>query len=1470
MGETIPEDAKILSIKKLITKSCNYEEEFCKEWLQFRERLRKEEMEERERLRKEDMEERERVRKEEIEERRRREEMQYELERLKLQNNGLRDGVSDKNMPVRPKFKISDVMPCFDSKENDISLYLVTFERQAKRAQIPVEEWVVHLIGLMPRDIAELIAREPEEAANNFDYVKILLLERFKLSSEKFRQLFFNNLKTAETSWKEFAYKLRNYWNGWISGLGINTFEQLSDLMVTEQIKRKVPAEVRDHFLDEWSSFKDADILAKKLDDYANVRELFSRKAIREDQKEKFKYSENRWFPRQKENWNREDNSPNINEYSKEIENAFEQRALRKCYICRSTDHLKAECPKLRPTQRTKEMVGRVMTFERDELMKDFISEGLVNGYKMPILRDTGSSIDIISQDFVAPEMLTGETICVMTPFSQNPITLPLAEVELVGKFGRVFGKAAVVRRELDRGIYLLGNQTAKLVEEARKQMPEPEWVCAVQTRAKKRREEREKDEQEITLQEPMESIIEENGIEENIHARVEEEKGQDIPEISISREELVRTQKEDKTLNGCFQKVKDTNVDSEEGYFLNEGLLILRKKERLEDYKELVVVPNDLRERLLYLSHEATLSHLGVKKTRDQLLRYFFWPGCCSDVEKYVRSCDSCQRAGKSGERRKAPLMLVPVISEVMSKINIDVCGPLPESRKGNKYILTALCLASKYPDAMPMAEITSRTIIDTLLELFSRWGFPKELQTDRGSYFVSTLTTDFFERAGIHVVHSSVQHPQSNPVERFHRTLKRILRALCFERGQDWEECLPGALFAIRTAVSETSGFSPAELVHGRNLRTPLTLVYESWMTPEEQETPSAKYVLNLINRLKKCQELASEKEENERIKRKGYYDRKAISRSFEPGDMVLVLNSNRINKLDVHWIGPGEVLRKLSDTNYIVTLPGKCGRDDRSKVYHINMLKRYFTREGIVNYLSALATQVAPDLEIEIPEISGKEQYGNWPENANLSKELTETQASNLKDLLKTFKDMFSVKPGLTHLVTHDIELVDKNPIQQRPYRMSPRQKDILEAEIKAMLEGGIIEEGESEFTSPMILVEVPGRDPRPCIDYRKINKKIKTEYFPIPNIEERIELVARANYITVLDQAKGYWQIPLTPRAQHIAAFVTPSGTYRPLRMPFGLKNAPYFFSKLMKRLLKGCEKFALPYLDDTAVFSHSWDEHLIHLREVLNRINEAGITLKPNKCHFGQNSVKYLGHVVGKGKMTPSELKIKAIIDFPTPETKTDIRAFIGICNYYRKYIPMFATIAAPLTSLTQGKSKKGKILWTADCEEAFVTLKEKLSRGPVLRAPDFTKEFLIQTDASDEGIGVVLSQVDQEGEEHPILYLSRKFKGAEKNYSTTEKECAAILWAVKRLHCYLDGQEKFRIQTDHNPITWLHSAASSNPRLMRWALTLQNYNYSVEYRKGRDNQNADSLSRSIQRNVTEVETVSGLGTCLSD
>ncbi|GBM95579.1 Retrovirus-related Pol polyprotein from transposon 17.6 [Araneus ventricosus] len=206
------------------------------------------------------------------------------------------------------------------------------------------------------------------------------------------------------------------------------------------------------------------------------------------------------------------------------------------------------------------------------------------------------------------------------------------------------------------------------------------------------------------------------------------------------------------------------------------------------------------------------------------------------------------------------------------------------------------------------------------------------------------------------------------------------------------------------------------------------------------------------------------------------------------------------------------------------------------------------------------------------------------------------------------------------------------------------MTNRQNDLLKAEIGKMLKYNIIEPGASEFTSPIILVETPGREPRPCIDYRKLNEITRTQFYPIPNIEQRVETVAKARYITLIDLTKGYWQIPLSKRAQGIAAFSASWGVYRPFRMPFGLKNAPFYFSKMMNEILEGCDEYAIPYLDDIAIFSQTWDEHLKHLQDVLGRLKRAKLTIKPPKCKFAQDEVQYLRHLVGHGKRSPAELK----------------------------------------------------------------------------------------------------------------------------------------------------------------------------------------------------------------------------------
>ncbi|GFU55045.1 retrovirus-related Pol polyprotein from transposon 412 [Trichonephila clavipes] len=262
---------------------------------------------------------------------------------------------------------------------------------------------------------------------------------------------------------------------------------------------------------------------------------------------------------------------------------------------------------------------------------------------------------------------------------------------------------------------------------------------------------------------------------------------------------------------------------------------------------------------------------HLGVTKTKDRILRHFFWPNVYRDVEEFVKTCDSCQRVGKPKDKAKAPLKLVPIISEVFSKINIDAVGPLPVSTKQNRYLITSICVASKYPEAIPVESITSPNVIDALLSIFSRVGFPREIQSDLGTSFTSELTTTFFNKFGIKVTRSSVSHPQSNAVERVHRTIKRVIKALSVESGEDWEGVLPLALFSLRTVAHKSTGFSPTELVMGKNLRTPQTLVYEEWMEEGNTSQSVVEYILQLNNRLKRCQDIAITRMKECQLKRK-----------------------------------------------------------------------------------------------------------------------------------------------------------------------------------------------------------------------------------------------------------------------------------------------------------------------------------------------------------------------------------------------------------------------------------------------------------------------------------------------------------------------------------------------------------------------------------------------------------------------
>ncbi|GFW70365.1 hypothetical protein TNCV_4914931 [Trichonephila clavipes] len=298
--------------------------------------------------------------------------------------------------------------------------------------------------------------------------------------------------------------------------------------------------------------------------------------------------------------------------------------------------------------------------------------------------------------------------------------------------------------------------------------------------------------------------------------------------------------------------------------------------------------------------------------------------------------------------------------------------------------------------------------------------------------------------------------------------------------------------------------------------------------------------------------------------------------------------------------------------------------------------------------------------------------------------------------LRELLNKYSKCFSNNPGLTNLVEHEIQLVSDQPVRTKPYRMSHRQNEILKNEINRMLKLGIIEVGESDYMSPMILVEVAGKEPRPCIDYRKLNGIIRTEYFPLPNIEERVEKVSAAKFITVLDLSKGYWQIPLSKTAQRYAAFCTSFGTYRPLRMSFGFKNAPYFFSKLMAELLNGLEDFVVPYLDDIAIFLDTWESHIKHMETVLQRIKRAKLTIKPSKCKFAQQNVKFLGHIVGQGFRTPFRDQSSGCSRVPYPSHENPNTFFLSSSGLLPKIYKSVLGNRCSVDGRVEGKSKEGR------------------------------------------------------------------------------------------------------------------------------------------------------------------------------
>ncbi|KAJ1100036.1 hypothetical protein NDU88_005125 [Pleurodeles waltl] len=413
--------------------------------------------------------------------------------------------------------------------------------------------------------------------------------------------------------------------------------------------------------------------------------------------------------------------------------------------------------------------------------------------------------------------------------------------------------------------------------------------------------------------------------------------------------------------------------------------------------------------------------------------------------------------------------------------------------------------------------------------------------------------------------------------------------------------------------------------------------------------------------------------------------------------------------------------------------------------------------------------------------------------------------------------------------THLCIHDVDTGDSMPVKNKIFRQSDQVKESIKVEVHKMLELGGIQHSDSPWAGPVVLVPKPHtkdgkREMRFCVDYRGLNSVTKTDAHPIPRADELIDKLGAARYLSTFDLTAGYWQIKMAPGANEKTAFSTPDGHYQFTVMPFGLKNAPATFQRLVNQVLAGLESFSAAYLDDIAVFSSSWQDHLVHLNKVLQSLQAAALSIKASKCQIGQGNVVYLGHLVGGGQVQPLQPKIQTILDWVAPKTQTQVRAFLGLTGYYRRFVKGYGSIVTPLTELNSKKMPK-KINWTIECQQAFDTLKQTMCTAPVLKAPDYSKQFIVQTDASEHGIGAVVSQTNDDGLDQPVTFISRRLLPREQRWSAIEREAFAVVWSLKKLRPYLFGTH-FVVQTYHRPLRWLMQMKGENPKLLRWSISL--------------------------------------------
>ncbi|XP_040062301.1 uncharacterized protein LOC120837151 [Ixodes scapularis] len=804
------------------------------------------------------------------------------------------------------------------------------------------------------------------------------------------------------------------------------------------------------------------------------------------------------------------------------------------------------------------------------------------------------------------------------------------------------------------------------------------------------------------------------------------------------------------------------------------------------------LALPSGKREEVLNLAHESLWGgHMGMKKTKARIKYNFFWPGMEREVSEYCKSCHGCQT--RSDRRRSDRVPITPLTrpEHPFQVVNVDIIGPIETpSARGHKYALCLVDLCTRWPEVIPLRSLTAKATCDALLEIFTRTGIPETICSDQGTNFTSQLTRVMLEKLGCCPRFSTPEHPESNgAVERWNRVLKNMLFHVMEKDSKNWDRLIPFLLWAYREVPHDTTGAAPFRLLYGRNPTGPLTILQQTWtgevaVPATLRETPS-RYLKQLREQL----EIAASVAELTSTERQGgyaeVYNRRARNKVFQVGDQVLVFDTDRATKMAPRWRGPFTVVGRERQHSYrIETAVGK------TSVVHANRLRPYYARVSHVG--------VVFDEDREFGEVEYAPQAAPPCSNEVLMppEKLAHLDAGTRAEVQLIFEKhraLFDGRPGMAKVGQHRIDLEEGNrPKRAFPYRVPELLKKEVSRQVHELLDWGLIYPVESDFAHPVVCVGKKDGTMRMCIDYRMLNAVTRGDAFPMTNPQELILRVGHAKFITVVDLRRGYWQVPMDPKSQSLTAFVTHEGQYAWRVMPFGLKNSAATFQRMVNALLSGHQSYATAYLDDIAIFSNTWQEHMQHIDSILQVLGEAGLKVSPEKCQVAQAHIRYLGHVVGSGTHGPDPEKIAAIEGLAPPQTKKELRSLLGLCGYYREYVRSYAEVAGPLTALTK-RGIPNLIPWPEDAQRAFKSLKDSLCEAVALSTPEPHQPYWIFTDASATAAGACLAQMSEQGKEKPIAFASHRFNPTQSRWSTIEREAFAIIWALKKFDYWLFG-----------------------------------------------------------------------------